>query len=143
MASFKQHCAFTFWNGKNMTDPYGILEQVGRTAMGHLGRIESIDQLPDKEILIKYIQAAMAMDIAQQMKTARSQSAAKVPADFQSAMEANTKALGFFESMNNSNKRDYTEWIEEAKTDRTRQKRIAESVVWLSEGKIRNRKYIK
>lgn len=61
MAAFKQHCAFTFWKGDLLEDPHQILEKVGRTAMGHLGRIKRPEDLPDSRLLTEYIQRAVAL----------------------------------------------------------------------------------
>lgn len=62
MAAFKQHCAFTFWKGDQLEDPNQILEKVGRTAMGHLGRIKSLNDLPDSNLLTDYLKRAVALN---------------------------------------------------------------------------------
>ncbi len=43
--------------------------------------------------------------------------------------------------MSPSQKREYSEWIVEAKTDATRDKRLGIAVGWIAEGKSRNWKY--
>ena len=58
-------------------------------------------------------------------------------------MSRNKRALKAFESFNYSSKKDYVEWITEAKTEETRTKRLKTAVEWMSEGKVRNWKYVR
>src|SRR3954454_9510627 len=61
MASFKQHCSFGFWLGGQMSDPDNLIAASSeKTSMGHLGQIKSTVDLPPEEVLIRYIQEAMA-----------------------------------------------------------------------------------
>jgi uncharacterized protein YdeI (YjbR/CyaY-like superfamily) len=66
-----------------------------------------------------------------------------VPDDLKKALKANAKALATFEGFPPSQKRDYVEWITEAKTEDTRQRRLDTAIEWMSEGKPRNWKYMK
>ncbi|MEY4931584.1 MAG: hypothetical protein RI909_2308, partial [Bacteroidota bacterium] len=59
MASFKQHCAFGFWKAPLMKDKTLMENAKGETAMGHLGRIISLKDLPSDAALIRYIKEAM------------------------------------------------------------------------------------
>ena len=65
-----------------------------------------------------------------------------VPDYFAAAVKKNKKAHSVFEAFSPGKKREYVEWITEAKTDATRDKRMAQAVEWISEGKIRNWKYV-
>jgi uncharacterized protein YdeI (YjbR/CyaY-like superfamily) len=67
---------------------------------------------------------------------------AKVPTDLAAALKKNKAAAKAFESFSNSHRREYIEWITEAKRDETRQKRVATTIEWLAEGKPRNWKYM-
>ena len=58
MASFKQHCSFGFWKSENLHDPDHILQKVGKTAMGSLGKIRSMEDLPSDKVMIDYIKRA-------------------------------------------------------------------------------------
>jgi uncharacterized protein YdeI (YjbR/CyaY-like superfamily) len=151
MASFHKHSSFGFWLGAEMPDPDNILEQVGQTAMGYLGKIISLEQLPSDEILIKYIREAMSMvDRGVKKSTVKSENSVKkvvreleIPQFLLDALEQNDAAKATFEKFSNSCKKEYVEWLLEAKTETTRQKRLAEALLWMSEGKIRNWKYVK
>ena len=64
-----------------------------------------------------------------------------MPGYFRKALGKNKKAAETFEGFSYSHKKEYLEWITEAKTDATRQKRLATTLQWLTERKSRNWKY--
>lgn len=114
--------------------------------MGHLGKILSVKDLPSDKVLTGYIKEAMALNEAGK-KVERAKPVmnrdVKVPNYFQKAINANKAASRIFEAFSPSNKKEYVEWIIDAKTDATRQKRMETAVEWMSEGKIRNWKYVR
>ena len=147
MAAFKQHCSFGFWLGSVMPDPDNILLTVGKkTAMGNLGQIKSISDLPSEKILIKYIKEAMLLNEngvkIKKEKPVESKDI-KAPRYFLDALKQNLKASDAFKKLSPSHKREYLEWITEAKTEVTRNKRMATTLEWLAEGKPLNWKYMK
>jgi uncharacterized protein YdeI (YjbR/CyaY-like superfamily) len=74
------------------------------------------------------------------LKVARKELA--VPDDLTAALKKNKKAQAVFEKLSYSHKKEYIEWITEAKTDATRLKRIKTAIEWMAEGKSRNWKYV-
>ncbi len=148
MAAFKQHCTFGFWLGSLMKDPNKILTPVGeRTAMGHLGQIKSVSDLPSKKILVQYTKQAMKLiDAGAKLTKQSSPSTPKtidIPDYFMKLLKKNKKALAAYEAFSYTNKKDYVDWITEAKTEGTRNKRMTTAIEWMEEGKIRNWKYLK
>jgi len=146
MAAFKEHCAFGFWNASIMKDPEGILQIKDKGAMGHLDRITSKKDLPSDKVLIAYIREAAALNEAGIKKEAPKKAPKKelaTPAELTAAFKKNKKAQATFEGFSPSHRREYIEWIIEAKTEATREKRIATTVEWLTEGKSRMWKYEK
>lgn len=141
MSSFKEHCGFGFWKGELIFDG-----KAPRDAMGHFGRITSLDDLPSEKTLAGYVKKAMKLNDegvkAPHMVNRRSREALDAPDDLLSALKKNKKALTTFEGFSPSHKREYVEWITEAKTDATREKRLATAVEWMAEGKARNWKYM-
>jgi uncharacterized protein YdeI (YjbR/CyaY-like superfamily) len=141
MAAFKQHCAFGFWKGSMIVD--------GKTrssdAMGQFGRITSIKDLPPRKALVSYVRKAAELNEKGVKKPIRprpkGERKVSVPEFFVNALKQNKKALATFDAFPYSKKKDYVEWVTEAKTDETRQRRLETSVAWLSEGKSRNWKY--
>lgn len=143
MAAFKKHCAFGFWKAKLMTNYLKVLQPVGETAMGHLGKITSVKDLPSDARLRKYIKEAARLN-EKGAQPGRKPAAIKklvVPADFRKALSKNPKAKTVFDSFSYSHRKDYVEWVTEAKTEATRNKRMATSIEWLAAGKGRNWKY--
>ncbi|MBX2993075.1 MAG: YdeI/OmpD-associated family protein [Bacteroidetes bacterium] len=146
MAAFKQHCAFGFWKASLMNDPDNILSLTRAEAMGHFGKITSPKDLPSDKIMIKYIKEAARLN-DEGVKVVKEKAAlkrqTKTPRDFLAALKKNKTALTHFERFPPSHKREYVEWIVEAKRPETREKRVAIAIAWLSEGKSRNWKYEK
>ena len=66
-----------------------------------------------------------------------------MPTYFKSALAKNKPAQKNYDAFPPSQKREYLEWITDAKTRATREKSVATSIAWLSEGKRRNWKYEK
>ncbi len=147
MASFKQHCTFGFWKGAIMKDAGKLLDAVGETAMGHFGRITSLKDLPPDKTILAYIREAMELNelgvpLPSTRKDGKKTSKEViVPDEILKALKKNKAALKTFETFPPSHKREYIEWITEAKTEPTREKRIAQMLEWLAEGKSRNWKY--
>lgn len=148
MAAFKQHCAIGFWKASLMSDAKTLMEKAKtEEAMGHLGRITSLKDLPKDAVLARYIKNAMKLNEQGIKLSPRKKPAAKteleVPDYFMNALNKNKKALKTFEGFTTSNKKEYVNWVAEAKTEGTRQKRLETAIEWMSEGKIRNWKYLK
>ena len=146
MAAFKQHCSFGFWKAAVMDDPKDILESVGKTGMGHLGNIKSVKDLPSDKILTTYVKAAMKLNddnITVPKPKAAEKKELEVPDYFTKALNKNKQALKTFKAFSYSNQKEYVDWVTEAKTEETRNKRIATALEWLAEGKIKNWKYVK
>ncbi|MBL8692813.1 MAG: YdeI/OmpD-associated family protein [Planctomycetes bacterium] len=142
MAAFKQHCAFGFWKHSLVFD--GV-EEKAREAMGSFGKLSSVEQLPSKRDLTAYIKKAMKLNEegikAPREKTTKDKKPAVMHPDFAAALKKNRKASATFEAFSPSHKKEYMEWISEAKQDATRQRRLKQAIEWLEEGKSRNWKY--
>ncbi len=144
MAAFKEHCAFGFWKGELVLAEVG---EADRTAMGHFGRLTSVEDLPSRKQLIGYIRKAMKLNddgvkAPSRMKAKGPKKELVVPDDLHARLQQNEAARVAFENFSTSHRREYVEWIEEAKTAPTREKRIATTLEWLAEGKPRNWKYM-
>lgn len=146
-AAFKGHCALNFWKGNIIPDPHGFLSTVGGTGMGNLGKITTLDDLPNRDILVYYVQEAMRLnDEGIQVPKDKTKAAKKVsetPAALIEALQQNPAAQSTYDQFPPGQKREYDEWIADAKTEATRQKRLKDAIQWMSEGKIRNWKYLK
>ena len=133
-AAFKRHCAWVFWTGRK---PVSVDVKA-------LRRITSAGGLPAPRQLVAAVKEAAAPRAPGAKKVATKPRAArpvKVPAYFVSALKKNKPALAAFTAFPPSHKREYVEWVDSAKTDETRRRRLATAVEWIAEGKSRNWKY--
>lgn len=140
MAAFKAHCAFGFWNRALEIGTPGAKE-----AMGQFGRITSASELPAVAVLLGYVrEAARLNETGQKVGPVRKARAPlPVPKALTAALKKKPDALKRFDEFSPSQKRDYSEWIAEAKTDATREKRLATAVEWIGHGKPRMWKYMR
>lgn len=145
MAAFKQHAIFGFWKTDLLKDPQGYLQKhkaQGGDAMGNLGRITSLKDLPPDEVIIDFIKQAVQLnDDNIKLPTKTQKTELVIPDYFAAALAKNKKAKTNFDAFTYSQRKDYLQWITEAKTEPTRNRRIASAVEWLEEGKSRNWKY--
>ena len=140
MASFKEHCAFGFWKGSLLLGKGASPE-----AMGQFGRITSVAELPSRKKLMGLVRKAMALN-DEGTKVARAKRPAApftVPAELTAALRRNKKAHAAFTAFPPSHRRDYVEWIVEAKGEETRNRRLKTAIQWMAEGKPRNWKYMR
>jgi len=143
-AAFKQHCTFGFWKQSLMeTDAF----PAEKTAMGSFGRIASKKDLPADKVIIGLVHQAMELNEkgikVEKKKPAAAKKELVIPDILVTALKKNKAAQATFESFPYSCKKEYVEWITEAKTEPTREKRLATTLEWLAEGKKRNWKYEK
>ena len=147
MAAFKQHCAFGFWKAAIMKDP--LLKETAQSevAMGHLGRITSLKDLPSDKKIASWIKEAMALNdngikLPAKIKPAATKELT-TPDYFTKALTKNKKAKQVFDTFPPGKRKDYIVWITEAKTEDTRNKRMETAIEWIADGKGRNWKYEK
>jgi len=142
MAAFKAHSTFGFWR-RGMTAVIGRDGAKAKQAMGSLGRITSLADLPDDRSMLRYIRQAAKLNEAggPARPKPKPRPALPVPADLAAALSKNAKAAKTFANFTPSPRREYIEWITEAKRPGTRAKRLATTVQWLAAGKARNWKY--
>jgi uncharacterized protein YdeI (YjbR/CyaY-like superfamily) len=146
MASFKQHCAFGFWKASLMKDKALVVNAESESSMGHYGKITSLKDLPADKKIIAHIKEAMMLNnkgIKLPPRKVNTNKEIVVPDYFLKQLKKNKKAITTFESFSPSHKREYVEWITEAKTDETKNRRMETAIEWISEGKSRNWKYMK
>ena len=146
MAGFKAHCTFGFWKGALLKDSVKGMPSGGEKAMGQFGRITALSDLPSEKTLVKIVQAAAKLNdekISVPRRTPKAKPPIKVPPYFTAALKKNKKALAAFDGFPPSHKREYLEWIIEAKTEETRERRMMQALEWIAEGKGRNWKYEK
>jgi uncharacterized protein YdeI (YjbR/CyaY-like superfamily) len=143
MAGFKEHAIFGFWKGK-LIDGVSPNRNNGGDAMGNFGKLTSVKDLPSRTKMTSLIRQAMKLNdegvtVPRPKRGARPEAA--VPPELKVALAKNRKAATHFAAFPPSHRREYIEWIIEAKRDETKAKRVAQAVEWIAEGKGRNWKY--
>jgi hypothetical protein len=139
----KQHVNWLFWKAELMKDPQKAMGITDGGAMGG-AKVVSVDDLPADDYFIDLVKQAVALNeqgVKRERPAPAKRSPIKMPKPFLIALSGAPKAKAFFESLSPSCRREYLEWITEAKRDETRDKRIATTIEWLNLGKKRNWKY--
>jgi uncharacterized protein YdeI (YjbR/CyaY-like superfamily) len=144
MASFKQHCGLNLWKASLMNDPQGLMKLDDGNA-GQFGRITNIADLPQKDALIDFIKQGVGLNEKGLKVSTKKASGEKeeltVPDYFTAALNDNPLAKSAFDRFSYSQKKEYLEWLTEAKSEATRDKRLETAIEWVSEGKTRHWKY--
>lgn len=141
MAAFKQHASFGYWKHARVMG-----EDNPRDGMGSYGKMTRLSDLPPKRQLVADIKKAARLQKESvktpgPRKTSEPKPPPEAPPDLAAALKKNAKARATFEAFAPSHKREYIEWITEAKREETRARRLAQAVEWLAEGRQRNWKY--
>ena len=140
MASFKGHCTFGFWKAS-------LLEGLGgvdKDAMGQFGRIASLDDLPPEKKLIALVKQAARLNdqgVKAPSMVRKARPPLTPPDDLLAALKKNNKAQTAWDAFSPSHRREYVEWVLDAKQPATRDRRISSTIEWVSQGKGRNWKY--
>lgn len=140
MSAFKAHCGFGFWMGAKV-----LGADKKESAMWDYGPITSLADLPPRRTTIAQVKRAMKLIDAGEGKMERAPRKAKtplrVPKDLAIALKSNARAAATFAGFPPGQKREYVEWITEAKAEATRERRLEQAISWMAEGKRRNWKY--
>ncbi len=136
MSAFKAHCAFVV---------HGDGRQGGADGMGAYGKIATLDDLPTDAEMVERLREAAQRVAEQGSATAGRKRTPKpelpVPDDLAARLAGNPGARAAFDGFAPSHRREYIEWITEAKREETRAKRLEQTIEWLLQGKKRNWKY--
>lgn len=145
MAAFKQHAVFGFWKATLMKDPVLIENAQSETAMGHLGKLTLIKDLPSDKKMMAWIKEAMLLNdkgirLPAKIKSTENKELI-VPDYFSKTLKKNKIAKEVFGTFSYSHKKEYLEWITQAKTEVTRNKRMLQAIGMMEEAKSLNWKY--
>lgn len=150
MAAFKQHAVFGFWKAELIKDPKNYMQArkaQGGDAMGHGGKLTSVKDLPPDKVFIDFVKQAIKLNQdgvkVEKPKKAVDPNAAVAPGYFEKALKKNKAAWKVWSEWTPGKRKEYIDWLKEAKTDATREKRMETAIEWIAEGKIRNWKYVK
>ncbi|RST31981.1 hypothetical protein HMF7854_14885 [Sphingomonas ginkgonis] len=138
-AAFKAHAALSFWRAGT------ALPNAETSAMGQFGRLTALADLPDDTrldaLIVELAEAARTPATAARRSPATSRPALEPHPAFLAALDSEPAARAQFDRFSDSCRREYIEWISEAKRDDTRARRIAEATGWIAQGRKRNWRY--
>ncbi|GGA70884.1 hypothetical protein GCM10011507_23070 [Edaphobacter acidisoli] len=147
VAAFKQHCSFGIW-GKDIAaamrkDGFDV-----KGGMGVLGKVASVKELPKDSAMLGYLRQSMMLvdgggKTFPKRGAKKEKPEAEVPAELGAALKKNKEAAKVFREASPGFRREYAAWIDDAKREETKAKRVAQAVEWIAEGKARNWKYEK
>jgi uncharacterized protein YdeI (YjbR/CyaY-like superfamily) len=143
MAAFKQYVSFGFWKSELMDDPEKLFHRGPKSSMC-VSRFAKVEDLPSLKVLTEYVLRAVALNERGAKLPSRNKPpkpAPRTPSYFRAALAKNRRAKATFDKLSASHRREYIEWFEEAKQAATRERRLAQALEWLAEGKSRNWKY--
>lgn len=129
MAAFKAHCTFGFWKHALLVERGG---PKAKAELDGLGRLTDASQMPSQVTLVRYVR------LAAKLNEAGIKAPVKVPADLARALAGSARAGTYFDTLSPSQRREYVEWLTEAKQVPTRRRRLETALRWLAEGKPRH-----
>lgn len=138
---FKKHCSIVFYQGALLKDKKKVLQMnEGNLHNRHI-KYTDVNQI-DEKLLIEYITEAVINNEKGLKITEAKDKTVIIPADFKKLLLKN-KALKNFDAMSYSKRKDYVMWIEGAKQDATRTKRIDLAIAKIKENIGMNDHYAK
>lgn len=145
-AAFKKHFTFRFWKTPLVNDPHRVLTE-DQTPEGTLARVTSLEDLPSDKIIKALILDAMRLNDegikvpGPERQKGVVKNEIPEPEYVSKALEEAPEALAVWKKFAPSHRKEYLEWITEAKTEATRGKRLLQMIGQLKEGKQRHWKY--
>lgn len=139
-AAFKAHCALVLWRA-----PLIVGAVKSRDARGHFGKLTSVKDLPSKGVLVGLLKQGVKLNESGAKPSQRAKGKAKkpvaTPADLAAGLKKSAKARAAWAEFSPSARREYIDWITEAKRPETRAERLKTTLQWVAQGKQRNWKY--
>mgnify|MGYP000850261229 CR=1 FL=1 len=146
MAAYSKHCSFTFFKSDFMSDDRLKQNKQHKPIDRFLGKISSLEELPTDKEFDKFLKEAIRLN-EQGLKVPRTKKESPkeldMPDYFTKRLQSNKAALSIFETKSPSFRKSYIQWITDAKTDDTRNKRLDQAMEWIAEGKDRFWKFKK
>ncbi|MEO6004356.1 MAG: YdeI/OmpD-associated family protein [Opitutus sp.] len=144
LVAFKAHCSLFFWRDIDVSVWLPKTNTAG-AGMGQFGKLTSLADLPNDEVILRCVRAAVEQRDSPKSKPKRARPVAKepvVPTDLKQALTKNAKASETFRKFAPSHRREYIDWITDAKRPETRSRRLQTTIEWLTEGKSQNWRYM-
>ena len=143
--AFKSHYGLWFFNGVCMSDPENVLEnaQEGKTKAMRHWKFYSGDAI-DKSLIRDYmLEAIENQKRGLELKPERKKTETSIPELLQNALDSNPEFKSNFERLTPYKQREYCEYIDSAKQEKTKTTRLEKILPMIAEGIGINDKYRK
>lgn len=143
--AFKKYCSMGFWLHDEMKTIRELESDAEKSNMFSVGKITTMEDLPGKIELKNMMQEAMDLtDAGFTLRKAKPEKKeVEIPGYFREILDQNKEVAEIFRAASPSFRKEYIQWITDAKTESTRTKRMEQALIWISERKSRNWKYEK
>jgi len=143
MAAFKDHAVFGFWKRASLLKDIIKHDPTSKRSTAGYACLYSVEDLPSEKKLTALVKQATALQDkgVKETRVVKPKPPLPTPAYFTAALRKNPKAAATFKAFSPSHRREYLEWITEAKTEATRTRRVETAIEWIAAGKGRNWKY--
>ena len=141
MMAFKEHVAVWFHKGALIKDPKKLFEKADEKGMRSykLFEADAIKEAAFTDLVKKAVTLnAKGVKITEAKPTRK---ALKVPKDLADVLQKDETARDHWKHFTYSRKKEYVEWITDARQEETRKRRIAESFQMIRQGVGKEDKY--
>ena len=142
MGAFKSYLALWFFQGALLTDPKEVLvnAQEGKTKALRQWRFKSKRDIDD-QLIVAYVEEAISLqERGLEIKPQRHQPVA-IPTRLKAALSKNEQLSTAFNALSEGKRREYADYIAEAKRDETKVKRLEKIIPMIIAGQGLHDKY--
>lgn len=143
--AFKSHYGLWFFNGVYLSDPESVLEnaQEGKTKAMRHWKFRAGDSI-DKGLVREYmLEAIENQKRGLELKPEKKKAVTLIPQQLQQALDSDNALKESFEGLSPYKRREYCEYIDSAKQDKTKNSRLEKIIPMIAEGIGFNDKYRK
>lgn len=143
LGAFKNHFCIWFHQGVFLKDEHQLLHnaQEEKTKAMRQMRFESIDDINEVSVLAYVKEAIENQRLGRELTPQRQSKSVVIPQGLKAVLNTNAKLKKCFNKLSLSHQREFCNYIEEAKREATKQRRLDKIVPMLINGTSLNDKY--
>jgi uncharacterized protein YdeI (YjbR/CyaY-like superfamily) len=138
IGAFKEHVSLFFARGRELKDPEGLLQHGEGNERSRSAKFFSLADLKVKPLAALVKQAAELDARGEPAKRKAKRPELPVPPALAAALRKNPRAKKTFDSIPPSARREYCEWIGNAKREETVLRRLEKAIDMLNDGRCMN-----
>ncbi|HSI65493.1 MAG TPA: YdeI/OmpD-associated family protein, partial [Candidatus Saccharimonadia bacterium] len=133
IGAFQKHVTLFFFRGVELADPDALFTDGQGNAEWRIAKFAALSEVKTRPV-IALVKAAVKLDAEVARPARRKRPELPVPPVLAEALRGDPRARRFFESMPPSSRREFSEWIADAKQESTIQRRLEKAMTLLGEG---------